>query len=98
MLIPLRQTTWNVTSVSAVGVRLNVTVPDASGARAPMNPPVGVTVNSFPCGITWTPEAAFGRGLPTLTVMSAVRDSAKASGFLITDALSGVFSTWIGTG
>ncbi len=64
-----------------------------------MNPPVGVTVKPLPpCGITWTPEAAFGRGLPTRTVISAVRDSAKASGFWITDALSGVFSTWTGTG
>ncbi len=96
--MPLRQTTWNVTSISAVGVRLNVTVPEASEARVPMNPLVGVTVKPVPSGITWTPEAAFGRGFPTRTVISAVRDSEKASGLSTTDTLSGVFSTWTGTG
>ncbi len=98
VLIPLRQTTWKVTSVSVAGVRLKTAVPDPSAARAPMNAPVGVTVNPVPCGITWTPDTSFGRGLPIRTVMSAVLPSEKVSGFPTIDAARGVSSTWTGIG
>ncbi len=63
-----------------------------------MNTPAGVTVNPVPCGVTWTPDAAFGRGFPTLTVIAASLPGEKVSGLWATVTLSGVSSTRTGTG